>query len=149
LLNPINRVSHVSKPVLKCFNGTLSTPPSQAPPLSSGSQLGSVQEAEAKVEERRVIVSGIQPTGIPHIGNYLGALQQWAHLQNTSPPGTKLLFSVVDLHAYTLRQDPVVLKRWKQEAMGLHFFLSFFPPFIYICIYIFPKARDGMRMEWR
>lgn len=49
----------------------------------------------------KVIFSGIQPTGVPHLGNYLGALKQWVHLQNTAEPGTKLLFSVVDLHAIT------------------------------------------------
>lgn len=53
----------------------------------------------------KVIFSGIQPTGVPHLGNYLGALKQWVHLQNTAEPGTKLLFSVVDLHAITAPGD--------------------------------------------
>ncbi|KAG0648338.1 Tryptophanyl-tRNA synthetase [Hyphodiscus hymeniophilus] len=66
----------------------------------------------------QVIFSGIQPTGIPHLGNYLGALQQWVHLQNTSPPSTKLLFSIVDLHAITISQDPAQLKQWKRESLA-------------------------------
>ena len=49
----------------------------------------------------RVIFSGIQPTGVPHLGNYLGALRQWVRLQDTAPEGTRLLYSVVDLHAFT------------------------------------------------
>jgi tryptophanyl-tRNA synthetase len=65
-----------------------------------------------------VIFSGIQPTGIPHLGNYLGALQTWVKLQNISPPETKLLFSIVDLHAITIPQDPDLLRRWKWEALA-------------------------------
>src|SRR5580692_6632058 len=37
----------------------------------------------------QVIFSGIQPTGIPHLGNYLGALQQWVKLQDAAVPKTK------------------------------------------------------------
>jgi len=56
-----------------------------------------------------VIFSGIQPTGVPHLGNYLGALHQWVKLQNNAKPGAKLLFSIVDLHA---------LRRWRREAFA-------------------------------
>jgi len=54
----------------------------------------------------QVIFSGIQPTGVPHLGNYLGALQQWVRMQDAAPPDTTLLFSIVDLHALTSRQPP-------------------------------------------
>jgi len=66
----------------------------------------------------QVIVSGIQPTGVPHIGNYLGALQQWVSLQNDSPPGTKLLYSIVDWHAITKAQDPKLLSRRSRETLA-------------------------------
>ncbi|KUJ19784.1 Nucleotidylyl transferase [Mollisia scopiformis] len=65
-----------------------------------------------------VIFSGIQPTGIPHLGNYLGALQNWVSLQNSAAPDTKLLYSIVDLHAITVPQDPGALRRWKREALA-------------------------------
>ena len=65
-----------------------------------------------------VIFSGIQPTGVPHLGNYLGALQQWVKLQESSPPTTKLLYSIVDLHAITIPQDPRQLKQWKREGIA-------------------------------
>jgi tryptophanyl-tRNA synthetase len=65
-----------------------------------------------------VIFSGIQPTGVPHLGNYLGALQQWVKLQETSSPGTKLLYSIVDLHAITTPQDPQQLRQWKREGIA-------------------------------
>jgi tryptophanyl-tRNA synthetase len=66
----------------------------------------------------QIIFSGIQPTGIPHLGNYLGALLQWVNLQNSSPPGTKLFYSIVDLHAITLPQKPGGLRRWKRESLA-------------------------------
>jgi len=48
------------------------------------------------------VFSGIQPTGVPHIGNYLGALKQWVTLQNA---GNTCYWSVVDLHAITMPYD--------------------------------------------
>ncbi|XP_048771621.2 tryptophan--tRNA ligase, mitochondrial-like [Ostrea edulis] len=53
-------------------------------------------------EEMRVF-SGIQPTGIPHLGNYLGAIKLWRKLQEDYHD---VMYSVVDLHAITVRQDP-------------------------------------------
>ena len=52
------------------------------------------------------ILSGIQPTGNLHLGNYLGALKNWVDMQHTS----ESLFCVVDLHALTMPQDPEKLK---------------------------------------
>src|SRR5436190_1433537 len=66
-----------------------------------------------------IVFSGIQPTGIPHLGNYLGALCQWVKLQEEAPPQAKLLFSVVDLHAITVRQEPQRLKQWKRETLAI------------------------------
>lgn len=48
------------------------------------------------------ILSGIQPTGEMHIGNYLGAVQQWVELQEKH----ESMFPVVDLHALTIPQNP-------------------------------------------
>lgn len=48
------------------------------------------------------ILSGIQPTGTMHIGNYLGAASQWAELQKTH----ECLFMIADLHALTQSQNP-------------------------------------------
>ena len=52
------------------------------------------------------IFSGIQPTGNLHLGNYLGAIQNWVKLQNDY----ECLFCIVDLHAITVPQDPVALR---------------------------------------
>jgi tryptophanyl-tRNA synthetase len=67
---------------------------------------------------KQVIFSGIQPTGVPHLGNYLGALKQWVNLQDTAPPETRLLYSVVDLHAITVPQDPQCLRQHKREVLA-------------------------------
>lgn len=53
------------------------------------------------------IFSGIQPTGIIHLGNYLGAIKQWVEMQDKVDES---IFCVVDLHAITIRQDPKQLK---------------------------------------
>lgn len=66
----------------------------------------------------KVIFSGIQPTGIPHLGNYLGALRQWVKLQDEAEPNTTLLFSIVDLHAITTQQDASELARWRKEMLA-------------------------------
>lgn len=54
------------------------------------------------------IFSGIQPTGIIHIGNYLGAIKQWVDMQDKVDES---IFCVVDLHAITVRQNPEELKK--------------------------------------
>ncbi|KAF2151925.1 tryptophan-tRNA ligase [Myriangium duriaei CBS 260.36] len=67
---------------------------------------------------RKTIFSGIQPTGVPHLGNYLGALQRWVRLQDETDKNTNLLFSVVDLHAITLPQDAGALKKSRRETFA-------------------------------
>jgi len=57
---------------------------------------------------RRVVFSGVQPTADSlHLGNALGAVQQWVPLQDDY----EAFFCVVDLHAITVPQDPAVLRR--------------------------------------
>ena len=67
---------------------------------------------------QQVIFSGIQPTGVPHLGNYLGALQQWVQLQDQAAHNTKLIFSIVNLHALTVPQDKSQLQRWTVETIA-------------------------------
>lgn len=55
---------------------------------------------------KKRIFSGIQPSGALTIGNYLGALKNWAKLIDEYD----CIFSVVDLHAITVRQDPKELR---------------------------------------
>jgi tryptophanyl-tRNA synthetase len=52
------------------------------------------------------------------LGNYLGALHPWVKLQQEAKEGTKLFFSVVDLHALTVPQEAAQLKNWRREAFA-------------------------------
>jgi tryptophanyl-tRNA synthetase len=57
------------------------------------------------------VLSGIQPSGIPTIGNYLGAIRNWVALQDTH----ETLYCVVDLHAITTWQKPDKLRAQTRE----------------------------------
>jgi tryptophanyl-tRNA synthetase len=50
----------------------------------------------------RRVVSGIQPTGVPHLGNYLGAIRKWVQLQDAVASPSDLLYFIADLHAITV-----------------------------------------------
>jgi tryptophanyl-tRNA synthetase len=62
-----------------------------------------------------IIVSGIQPTGSLHLGNYLGAILNWVRMQDALHPGDRAFFFIADLHAITLFQDPAALKQGTRE----------------------------------
>jgi len=53
------------------------------------------------------VLSGMQPTGQLHLGNYLGALKNWVSLQDDG--GWDCFYCVVDMHAITMPHDPEVL----------------------------------------
>ncbi len=59
------------------------------------------------------LFSGIQPTGPMHIGNYFGALKQWAEMQDAES-----VYSVVDLHALTIDTDPLIRREYSLDAMA-------------------------------
>ncbi|MEI7792063.1 MAG: tryptophan--tRNA ligase [Candidatus Berkelbacteria bacterium] len=63
------------------------------------------------------IFSGIQPSGIIHLGNYLGAIKQWVDTQDTAD---QAIFCVVDLHAITVPQDPKALQQNILNAAALY-----------------------------
>lgn len=57
--------------------------------------------------EKKVIFSGMQPSGVITLGNYLGALKNWTNLQDEY----NCLYCIVDMHAITVRQDPATLRK--------------------------------------
>lgn len=61
------------------------------------------------------VLSGVQPSGNLHIGNYLGAIKNWVAIQNQY----ESIFCIVDLHAITVYQDPAELKQKIRETAGL------------------------------
>lgn len=64
---------------------------------------------------KQTIFSGIQPSGILTLGNYLGAVRNWALLQEEY----HCYYCVVDMHAITVRQDPAGLRRHTLDVMAL------------------------------
>lgn len=59
------------------------------------------------MNNKKTIFSGVQPSGNLHLGNYLGAISQWAQMQAEY----QSIFCVVDLHAITVKQDPKELNQ--------------------------------------
>lgn len=66
--------------------------------------------------EKKRIFSGVQPSGLLTIGNYLGAIKNWTKLQDEY----KSIFCVVDLHALTVRQVPAELRRRTYETLAIY-----------------------------
>ncbi len=64
---------------------------------------------------RKIVFSGIQPTGDFHLGNYIGAVKRWVADQALHDN----IFCIVDLHAITLYQDPNVLRAKIRQAAGV------------------------------
>lgn len=67
-------------------------------------------------DSKKVIFSGMQPSGELTLGNYLGALKNWVNLQNEYD----CYFCVVDLHAITVRQKPADLRRRTLELLSIY-----------------------------
>ena len=67
-------------------------------------------------QEKKTVLSGIQPSGSPTLGNYVGALKNWKLLQTDD---RLCYYCVANLHALTVRQDPTDLRRRAGETVAL------------------------------
>ena len=65
--------------------------------------------------DKKTIFSGIQPSGIITLGNYIGAVKNWSKLQEEY----FCIYSVVDMHAITVRQTPAELRRRTLETLAI------------------------------
>ncbi len=66
-------------------------------------------------KDKKVIFSGIQPTGTFTLGNYIGAVSRWGKLQDEY----NCIYSIVDMHAITVFQDPAQLRKRTLESYAL------------------------------
>ena len=66
--------------------------------------------------DKKTVFSGVQPSGNLTIGNYLGAIKNFAHFSEEY----KTFYCVVDLHAITVRQVPAELRRRTYETLALY-----------------------------
>ncbi len=65
-------------------------------------------------EKRKIALSGIQPSGIFTLGNYIGAVRNWKELQDSY----NCLFMIANMHTITVRQDPKVFKENTYKAFA-------------------------------
>ncbi len=65
--------------------------------------------------KKQIIFSGIQPTGVFTLGNYIGAIRNWVNLQEEY----NCVYSVVDMHAITVKQDPALLRQQTLSSYAL------------------------------
>ena len=68
-----------------------------------------------EIKAKKRVLSLIQPTAVPHIGNYIGALRNWAGMAEEYD----CVYGVADLHALTIRQEPATLRRQSMEAFAM------------------------------
>ncbi|MFY9213667.1 MAG: tryptophan--tRNA ligase [Tissierellaceae bacterium] len=67
--------------------------------------------------EKKTIFSGIQPSGEPTIGNYIGAIRNWVELQENE--NYENIYCIVDMHAITVPQVPKDLRRHTLELLSV------------------------------
>ncbi len=70
---------------------------------------------EIKVEKKKRSLSLIQPTSVPTLGNYLGAMKGWPAFQEEF----ETVYGVADLHSITVRQDPQKLRKQTMELYAM------------------------------
>jgi len=99
----------LSKPQQRSFASSITT---------AGGDSAAVDNGIGNGNGKKVIFSGIQPTGVPHLGNYLGALHQWKRMQDEAGPDTELIFSIVDLHALTMPRERGTLAKSKRDTLA-------------------------------
>lgn len=66
-------------------------------------------------EKKKIILSGIQPTGTFTLGNYIGAIKNWEKMQEEY----ECAYFIADLHSLTVRQEPAALKKQSVDAFAL------------------------------
>ena len=71
---------------------------------------------DTPTETKKIIFSGIQPSGTLTLGNYIGALRNFKLLEDEY----QCIYCVVDMHAITVRQDPAALRRRCLELTAIY-----------------------------
>ncbi len=69
----------------------------------------------SETERKKVLLSGIQPTGVFTLGNYIGAVRNWGKMQEEY----NCAYFIADLHSLTVRQEPAELRKRTRDAYAL------------------------------
>jgi tryptophanyl-tRNA synthetase len=86
--------------------------------------------------------SGIQPSNVLHIGNYIGALKQWVEMQHRFP----CYFCIVDLHAITAQQDPKDLRENVLNAAATYLAVGIDPKRSHM--FIQSEVQEHTELSW-
>ena len=70
------------------------------------------------LDDKKVMMSGMQSTGMITLGNYLGALKNWVDLNDDE--NLKCFYGIMDLHSITVRQDPAELRKSARNLLMLY-----------------------------
>ena len=84
----------------------------------------------AAATSRKVMLSAITPSSHPTLGNYIGAIMNWVKLQNEY----ECIFIAADLHAITVRQDPVELRDRTLRSIALYIASGLDPEKVTLCV---------------
>lgn len=85
-------------------------------PASTNVSEGAGRSEVAVTQRKLRVLSGVQPTGVLHLGNYLGAVRQWVENQDKYDG----FFTVVDLHAITMPHNPKELMQSTLATTALY-----------------------------
>ncbi len=75
-----------------------------------------MEEVLQTPERKKVLFSAVQPSGIPSIANYVGAIKNWVNFQDTC----NCIYSIADLHTLTVMQDPAERRKRTLELLALY-----------------------------
>ena len=67
------------------------------------------------MDEKKIILSGIQPTGVFTLGNYIGAIKNWGKMQEDY----ECAYFIADLHSLTVYQEPAKLRKQTMDCFAL------------------------------
>lgn len=91
---------------------------------------------------KKTVLSGIQPSGNLHLGNYLGSIANWIGLQDSH----QCLFGIMNLHAITVAQDPKVLRQNILDAAAIYLACGLDPK--KSTIFVQSEVREHAELAW-
>lgn len=86
-------------------------------PAAVAGPLSNAANVAANPNRPKRVFSGMQPTGEPHLGNYIGAVKRWVQMQGS---GSTNFFCIVDLHSVTIHQDPDELRKRTRSLAAVY-----------------------------
>lgn len=85
---------------------------------ASSSTIVQIGKNKLNLGQNDTVFSMIQPTGVFHLGNYLGAVKSWVEIADQAPAETQIIYGIADLHATTIPKVPADLRKWRHQALA-------------------------------